>query len=383
MLDEILRKEGKSLEMKAFEYWMRTGIRLIFADSEEEGERKFNPYHDPDDGRFTFAPGGGTLSPRVSHSQNAPSAARQRHGGQGSTARRDQPNPDIASINRDTLQGRNQNQARLIPAQYRPNPRAGMRGNGSPPLNDPMTLDRVFPGVATGPAAVTGPARAIIGIADNILDITGPGAALTTDLAIAHSNMLIRQIREVDPNFRYDSLGFPSSFDGQMNLIRQLRVERAVAFHRVRGELRPMQVEALRQMQEQTDRAYDRAVARYNSGRLRVRLSREEAIGNYIDREVRIQLREFYNRYGVETSTNGPFRIIGREYSSSGSDRTYRIPDARIGNIAFDVSLTRKTLATPQVRGFFEADFRPDAVVIIRPSQLGSGSTYRINHPGN
>ena len=27
-------------------------------------ESKFNPYHDPDDGRFTFGPGGGTLAPR-------------------------------------------------------------------------------------------------------------------------------------------------------------------------------------------------------------------------------------------------------------------------------------------------------------------------------
>jgi hypothetical protein len=256
-----------------------------------------------------------------------------------------------------------------------------MRGNGGPPLNDPMTLDRVFPGVATGPAAVTGPARAIIGLADNILDITGPGAALTTDLAIAHSNMLIRQIREVDPSYRIDSLGFPRGFDGKINLIRQLRIDRAVAFHRVRGELRPLQVEALRHMQEQTDLSYIEGVKQFNAGRLRVRLSREEAIGNFIDREVRTEMRRFYNQHGISVSRDGPIRIIGREYDSSGSDLTYRIPDARIGNIAFDVSLTRKTLATQQVRGFSDADFRPDAVIIVRPRQLGPDSTYAIPRP--
>ena len=142
-----------------------------------------------------------------------------------------------------------------------------------------------------------------------------------------------------------------------------------------------MQVEALRHMQVRADLAYAEGVRRYNAGGLRARLSREEAIGNFVDREVRRELRQFYNQHGVEVSRDGPIRVIGREYDTSGTDRTYRIPDARVGNIAYDVSLTRKTLATPQVRGFFNADFRPDAVVIIRPRQLGVGNTYAIARP--
>lgn len=34
-------------------------------------ESKFNPYHDPDDGRFTFGPGGGTLAPRDQRTESA------------------------------------------------------------------------------------------------------------------------------------------------------------------------------------------------------------------------------------------------------------------------------------------------------------------------
>jgi len=48
----------------------------------------------------------------------------------------------------------------------------------------------------------------------------------------------------------------------------------------------------------------------------------------------------------------------------------------------FYVTLSRKTMTTPQVRGFFNSDFKPDAVVIVRPSQLGPNSTYAISKPG-
>jgi hypothetical protein len=63
--------EEKSAELQAFEYYMRTGWTLPPSRFESAGERKFNPYHDPDDGRFTFGPGGGQLSPRASSSSAA------------------------------------------------------------------------------------------------------------------------------------------------------------------------------------------------------------------------------------------------------------------------------------------------------------------------
>jgi hypothetical protein len=92
-------------------------------------------------------------------------------------------------------------------------------------------------------------------------------------------------------------------------------------------------------------------------------------------------LRKLYQGLNIVTNVIGPVRIIGREYDTSGSDKSYRIPDARIANIAFDVSLTKKTLGTAQVRGFFNADFGPDWVIIVRPRQLGANSTYIIKRP--
>lgn len=216
-------------------------------------------------------------------------------------------------------------------------------------------------------------------LADNILDLTGPANRLTTGLAEDHVNMLIQQIRTIDPKYRQDSLGFPTTLEGQVNLIRQLRLDRAVAFYRVKGETRPLQVETLRIMQERADSTYAEGQVLFDAGRLQSRLSREETIGNYVDRAVRRELRELYNVRGIDYSKGQQIRV---KYDTSGSDPTYRIPDARVGNIAFDVTLSRKTLATPQVRGFFNSDFKPDAVLIVRPAQLGSNNTYAISRPG-
>ena len=60
----------------AFEHYVRTGRRLA-----EPVEIKFNPWHDPDDGRFTFAGrgrnyGGGQAHSAAAGSRNAGSAAR-------------------------------------------------------------------------------------------------------------------------------------------------------------------------------------------------------------------------------------------------------------------------------------------------------------------
>lgn len=67
--------------------------------------------------------------------------------------------------------------------------------------------------------------------------------------------MLIGQIRTIDPSYRLDPLEFPTTLEGQANLIRQLRLERAVAFYRLKGETPPLQVEVLRYLQELTDDA--------------------------------------------------------------------------------------------------------------------------------
>ena len=50
-------------QRQAFAVWLRTGRRPTVG--EDGVERKFNPYHDPRNGRFTFAPGGPQLLSRV------------------------------------------------------------------------------------------------------------------------------------------------------------------------------------------------------------------------------------------------------------------------------------------------------------------------------
>ncbi|AEG49830.1 hypothetical protein Sphch_2169 [Sphingobium chlorophenolicum L-1] len=381
MYDQQLAAEKKSVERLAFEDYLRTGRRLSPQAWKQGIECKFNPYHDPRNGRFTFAPGGPrSLNHIVISDRRGLHRSEQQHPGTmvavDAMVESAPIRPTRVDAIGDDVYGPNETSATIKPAQYRPNPRARMGGNGGPPLNDPLTLERTFPGLANAPGG------SLVALADNILDLTGPTNRLTAGLAEDHVNMLIQQIRTIDSSYRLDSLGFPMTLEGQVNLIRQLRLDRAEVAYRVKGESRPLQVEVLRYVQDRTDKAYEKGIEEFNAGRLKVRLSREEAIGNYVDRAVRHDLKRLYNRMEIVTSREGPIRIIGREYSNYGTDKSYRIPDARVANVAFDVSLTRKTALTPQVQGFFGSDWKPDTVIIVRPSQLGPGNTYAIPRSG-
>lgn len=55
------RTPTKTLEDRAFLHYLRTGQRLSAANfaKQDAPELKFNPYHDPHNGQFTFGPGGG------------------------------------------------------------------------------------------------------------------------------------------------------------------------------------------------------------------------------------------------------------------------------------------------------------------------------------
>lgn len=60
-------RQTMSPAARAFLHYMRTGQRLSTAQIEDDArlERKFNPYHDPENGQFTFAPGGPRSLPHV------------------------------------------------------------------------------------------------------------------------------------------------------------------------------------------------------------------------------------------------------------------------------------------------------------------------------
>lgn len=370
-----LLTERKSAARVAFDHYLRTGQRLTIR-GDPEVELKFNPYHDPRNGRFTFAPGGPrSLSDIIISDGHRGERRVSRSVATIAPEAPPAPSDQAASSQLIEAVGVPDEAAATQLAQYRPGPRGRMGDNGGPPLNDPLTIEQTFPALHNSPGG------SLIALADNILDLTGPANRLTTEFMERHANILIQQIKAIEPNFRPASLGFPNTLEGQANLIRQLRFDRAGAFYRAKGEVGPLQIETLRLMQERANSAYAEGQMLFKAGRLQPRLSREEAIGNYVDRKVRYDLRDLYNSQGIDYSKGQKVRVIGWEYDTSGSDPTYRIPDARVGDIAFDVTLSRKTLATPQVRGFFNSDFKPSSVIIIRPIQLGPNNTYGISRP--
>ena len=107
-------------------------------------------------------------------------------------------------------------------------------------------------------------------------------------------------------------------------------MHRAGNSYNIERDVKPPPVEVMRQVQVRTGQAYVEGQVLLEAGCLKLRLSRNEAIGN----------------------------------------------------VAYDMMTERKLPSKPQIRGFFSSDFRPDSVVIVRPSQLGPKSTYIIKKPG-
>lgn len=350
----------------AFVGWIRTGWWPAIR-TDDGTELKFNPYHDPRNGQFTFAPGGGAGS-------SSGSAGRVR-----SHPRRD-PDPidRLAEASRVATRRASNSEAEIALSPAPASFRVG-RGSNSRAFEDPMTLEQSFPGLRDAPGG------ALIAVADNLLDLHGPADAMTAEVLQDQVKQLTSQIKAIDPHWHYDeigptdALGHPTyTVQGLNAKVNDLRFQRAAMIARAKGDYEPLKVETVRFVQERTDYAYKQGLASLQNGHLKPRLSNEEALGNFVDRQVRKDLRDRYNEVGINSAGPGPVRVNRRENNSSGGDLTYRRPDARVKDIALDVTLTRKTFKTPQVRGFFNTDFHPKQVIIIRPRQLGGEYTYAI-----
>ena len=365
--------EFKSAERLAFEIYLRTGRRLA---SPDPPERKFNPYHDPRNGQFTFAPGGprsagGALgSSRRSLSKRKPAFAQE------GPAKPVDASTGVVAGERNAARsaGLDARAAAQELNQYRPNPRARMGGNGGPPISDPLILTQAIPALQDSPAG------AIVAVPAGFLDLTGPASNAIGGLHEAFAKSLIKQIQAIDPDYRYESLGPTRTFEGRVNEINKLRFDRAVALYRARDDASALQVEVLRFIQARVDAAYDRATALYEAGELPRGRSRNHAIGNYIGMRVRRELQERLNFSRID-HTSGRVRVIGRQYNTSGAERTYVVPDARVDFGDYDWTMEAKTPGKRQVRGFFNSDLRPHWTAIIRPSQLGEGHSYFIKSP--
>ncbi|MGD0640386.1 MAG: hypothetical protein ABSC22_06530 [Roseiarcus sp.] len=253
------------------------------------------------------------------------------------------------------------------------------RSNGPP--DDFTRLEDVFPGLADKPALAV-PLAPI----DGFLGVSALADEADLDGALGQYWALVREIKQVDPTFADDELLPPDgiaglSWQGRNNLINNLRMARAAAYYRMRGDVGRLQVETLRFLQNSVDADYQEAVSLADAGRLQPRLSREEAIGNWMDAEVRQELKRMFASYGIPYGPGEDVIINNRDYETRESGRNYRLPDVRIMDVSFDWTLFPKTIGTAQIRGFFRADSQPRAVIIIRPNQLDGDSTYLIPRP--
>jgi hypothetical protein len=253
-------------------------------------------------------------------------------------------------------------------------PRLGIGGNHPPPEElIPQRLQQ-------------SPAGPAVQFFDNFWDISGPGDEANAEMGQLLMNNLLHRIHEIDPNYVDSGIWPPGFLAGmtwqeRLGVINRLQAELAATICRVRGDIRPLQEVTFDFMQRATNSAYVKAVQRYNAGELKFQLSPEVAIGNDMDSTVRLGLREFYNGLGISMDSGSAVRVNRRAYDSSRDDVSYRLPDARVGNLAFEVSLTAKQISDRQIEGFFNADFKPVGVVMVRPNQLGNDSSYVIWRP--
>ncbi len=252
-------------------------------------------------------------------------------------------------------------------------------GSNGPPA-DITSLAELFPGLKEEPglAIPLSPIEGFLGIGR---------AADGTNLAatMMKYRFLLAKIRTLDPDFEDEELSSDGiaglNWEDRNDLLDRLRMQLAASLYRHNGDDSLLQVETLRFLQRAVDDAYAEGVKEYNAGRLQPRLSRAEAIGNYIDTSVRSKLSMIFNMLKIPYGYGRNITVNNRDYDTSLPKNTYRIPDARVGSISFDWTLTFKTISSPQIRGFFSADTRPTAVVIVRPSHFGPNSTYIIPRP--
>ena len=253
------------------------------------------------------------------------------------------------------------------------------RSNGPP--EEIATLQEMFPGLKEHPLAT-----AVMAPLDHFIGFSAVADAMNLATTENIYRSLVSQIKAIDPHF-IDYELFPAggiaglSWEGRANLVNDLLMKRASALYKIRHDPSQLQVETLKFLRKAVDAAYAEGVEKFRAGRLKVRLSDNEAIGNFVDRDVRTQLRELYNEYSISYEKGQNVIINNRDPNTLSDPSSYRIPDARIGNVSFDRTIGVKTEKTPQVRDFFDADSKPIGVVIVMPTQVNKDGAFYIPRP--
>jgi hypothetical protein len=214
----------------------------------------------------------------------------------------------------------------------------------------------------------------LIAIPDEVFDLPRKAA----DDAKRSADELMREIERMVPTDALDILIRRRPFQNQVERLRDVRLLRAAASIHFRRDATLMQVETLRLMQDVADEAYTEATSMLKRGALEVHLSTALTIGNYVDAKVRKVLRARYAALDIREGPGKAIRVNRVELEAASDERMFRRPDARVGDVAFDVTMTPKTGATPQVRGFFRSETRPRMVIIVRPHQISNGGSYII-----
>jgi len=308
-------------ERQAVTLWLRTG-RWPTVRSANGLELKFNPYHDRQNGRFTFGPGG----------------------------------------SRETWRS-----ARLAAGQIE---EPASRGSNSRAFEDPMTLEHVAPALRGSPAG------AVVAVADDFFNIYGNADAGQIEIIDGRANKALADIKRLDPHFHFDDLGPNTTVEGRQNRLNDILMQRASVYARVRGDYGPLQVQTLKLVQRKAAEAYTRGQELLARGKLTHGTTERMKLGNYIDREVRRKVRETFNQYGIKNSSDGRVRVNRRENSASG--QRYSVPDIRVDKFFYDVSLQEKRPGAEQIVRYFGAKTYPEYVVIVRPRQEAPNHSYII-----
>jgi hypothetical protein len=241
-------------------------------------------------------------------------------------------------------------------------------GHNRPP---PDILADIFPGLANAaPNSIVLPLPGAL---------EGPAIDYTSTSEVRNiAQGVIRDIREIDPNFSVAQLGsFQETSEGRREFLEMLRLQRAAAIYRTRGEAGPLQLEALLFIQRRVNNAYEEAIQLADAGKLRHGFSRGQAIGNHIDKRVRDELRLLYNHLRIPITGNSRVSVNRRRYSRTRPATDFRIPDSAVGDVIFEVSVEAKSPDDEQISAFFNSAFGPTVVIIVRPG----GQTYLITAP--